>query len=53
MARSAKKLQLATSGEELGEQVLQSVREMKAGLRGRVIGERSTLTPEYVLIMFD
>jgi putative transcriptional regulator len=36
MAKPAKKLQLATSGEELGEQVLQSVREMKAGLRGRV-----------------
>jgi putative transcriptional regulator len=36
MAKGAKKLQLAKSGEELGEQLLQSVREMKAGLRGRV-----------------
>jgi putative transcriptional regulator len=34
--KAAKKLRLATSGEELGEQLLQSVREMKAGLRGRV-----------------
>jgi putative transcriptional regulator len=36
MARTAKKSTLAVSGEELGEQLLQSVREMKAGLRGRV-----------------
>jgi putative transcriptional regulator len=36
MAKGAKKLRLAESGEELGEQLLQSVREMKAGLRGRV-----------------
>jgi|SRR5882757_5440562 len=36
MAKGAKKLQLAESGEELGAQLLQSVREMKAGLRGRV-----------------
>jgi hypothetical protein len=35
MAKGAKKLQLAESGEELGAQLLQSVREMKAGLRGR------------------
>lgn len=32
----AKKTRLAATGEELGEQLLQSVREMKAGLRGRV-----------------
>jgi putative transcriptional regulator len=36
MAKATKKLRLAESGEELGEQLLQSVREMKAGLRGRV-----------------
>lgn len=36
MARTTGKPRLATSGEELGEQILQSVREMKAGLRGRV-----------------
>jgi len=36
VAKSAKKSKLAASGEELGEQLLQSVREMKAGLRGRV-----------------
>jgi putative transcriptional regulator len=36
MAKGAKKARLAASGEELGEQLLQSVREMKAGLRGRV-----------------
>jgi putative transcriptional regulator len=36
MAKVAKKRRLAASGEELGEQLLQSVREMKAGLRGRV-----------------
>ena len=36
MAKAAKKIRLATSGEELGEQLLQSVREMKTGLRGRV-----------------
>ena len=36
MAKVARKSRLAASGEELGEQLLQSVREMKAGLRGRV-----------------
>ncbi|HKI05655.1 MAG TPA: helix-turn-helix domain-containing protein [Thermoanaerobaculia bacterium] len=36
MAKIAGKNRLAVSGEELGEQLLQSVREMKAGLRGRV-----------------
>ena len=36
MAKVATKSRLAESGEELGEQLLQSVREMKAGLRGRV-----------------
>lgn len=36
MAKGAKKSGLAVSGEELGEQLLQSVREMKAGLRARV-----------------
>jgi len=36
MAKAARKSRLAVSGEELGEQLLQSVREMKAGLRGRV-----------------
>lgn len=36
MAEIARKSKLAASGEELGEQLLQSVREMKAGLRGRV-----------------
>jgi putative transcriptional regulator len=36
MAKAAKKTRLAESGEELGEQLLQAVREMKAGLRGRV-----------------
>lgn len=36
MAKVVKKSRLAESGEELGEQLLQSVREMKAGLRGRV-----------------
>ena len=36
MAKGAKKLRLAESGEELGEQLLQSAQEMKAGLRGRV-----------------
>jgi putative transcriptional regulator len=36
MAKAAKKTHLPTSGEELGEQLLHSVREMKAGLRGRV-----------------
>lgn len=36
MAKAAKKSRLAASGEELGDQLLQSVREMKAGLRGRV-----------------
>jgi putative transcriptional regulator len=36
MAKAARKSRLAASGEELGEQLLQSVREMKAGLRGRV-----------------
>lgn len=36
MAKSDKKSGLAASGEELGEQLLQSVREMKAGLQGRV-----------------
>lgn len=36
MAKAARKSRLAATGEELGEQLLQSVREMKAGLRGRV-----------------
>lgn len=36
MAKVATKSRLAAPGEELGEQLLQSVREMKAGLRGRV-----------------
>ncbi|HEY0511753.1 MAG TPA: helix-turn-helix domain-containing protein [Thermoanaerobaculia bacterium] len=36
MAKVAKTSRIAASGEELGEQLLQSVREMKAGLRGRV-----------------
>jgi hypothetical protein len=36
MAKTARKSGLAVSGEELGEQLLQSVREMKAGLRGPV-----------------
>ena len=36
MAKAARKSGLAASGEELGEQLLQSVREMNAGLRGRV-----------------
>ena len=36
MAKDTKKVRLAKTGEELGEQLLQSVREMKAGLRGRV-----------------
>ncbi|MFL6261077.1 MAG: helix-turn-helix domain-containing protein [Thermoanaerobaculia bacterium] len=36
MAKGTKKARLAKTGEELGEQLLQSVREMKAGLRGRV-----------------
>jgi putative transcriptional regulator len=36
MAKNTKKERLAKTGEELGEQLLQSVREMKAGLRGRV-----------------
>jgi putative transcriptional regulator len=36
MAKAARKSGLAASGEELGEQLLQSIREMKAGLRGRV-----------------
>jgi putative transcriptional regulator len=36
MAKADRKSGLAASGEELGEQLLQSVREMKAGLRGRV-----------------
>jgi putative transcriptional regulator len=36
MAKAAKTSRLADSGEELGEQLLQAVREMKAGLRGRV-----------------
>jgi putative transcriptional regulator len=36
MAKAAKKTRLAESGEELGEQLLQAVHEMKAGLRGRV-----------------
>jgi hypothetical protein len=34
--KAAKKSGLADSGEELGQQLLQAVREMKAGLRGRV-----------------
>ncbi len=36
MSKPAQKLRIATSGEELGEQLLQAVREMKAGLRARV-----------------
>jgi putative transcriptional regulator len=36
MAKITRKSKLAASGEELGKQVLHSVREMKAGLRGRV-----------------
>jgi putative transcriptional regulator len=36
MTKAARKSRLAASGEELGEQLLQAVREMKAGLRGRV-----------------
>ena len=36
MAKTSKRTGLAKTGEELGEQLLQSVREMKAGLRGRV-----------------
>ena len=32
----AERLRLAETGEELGAQLLRSVREMKAGLRGRV-----------------
>jgi putative transcriptional regulator len=36
MAKTSGTSKLAASGEELGEQVLQSVQEMKAGLRGRV-----------------
>jgi putative transcriptional regulator len=40
MAKPTKKSRPATTGDELGEQLLQSVREMKTGLRGR------THTPE-------
>ncbi|HEV7672402.1 MAG TPA: hypothetical protein VGS22_28110 [Thermoanaerobaculia bacterium] len=36
MPKVPEKSQEATTGEELGAQLLQSVREMKAGLRGRV-----------------
>ena len=36
MAKIDKESRLAASGEELGEQLLQSVRAMKAGLQGRV-----------------
>ena len=36
MAKATPKVRLAASGEELGEQLLRSVREMKAGMRGRV-----------------
>jgi putative transcriptional regulator len=36
MARTAAKSRLASSGEELGAQLLQAVREMKSGLRGRM-----------------
>jgi hypothetical protein len=36
MANADGKSKLAASGEELGEQLLQSIREMKTGLRGRV-----------------
>ncbi|NJL28568.1 MAG: helix-turn-helix domain-containing protein [Thermoanaerobaculia bacterium] len=36
MADKSQKLRLATTGEELGAQLLQSIREMKAGSRGRV-----------------
>lgn len=35
-AEASAKVRLATSGEELGAQLLRSVREMKAGLHGRV-----------------
>lgn len=45
MAKTTNKPRLAVSGEELGEQLLQSVREMKAGMRGRVH------TPEVVSIV--
>jgi putative transcriptional regulator len=36
MAKATKKSRLAASGKELGEQLLQSVREMKDRLHGRV-----------------
>lgn len=36
MAKVPKKERLAASGADLGAQLLRSVREMKAGLRGRV-----------------
>ncbi|HSK74817.1 MAG TPA: helix-turn-helix domain-containing protein [Thermoanaerobaculia bacterium] len=36
MAKAVKRSKLAASGEELGEQLLQSVQQMKAGVRGRV-----------------
>ncbi len=36
MANAVTKSKLASTGEELGEQLLQSVREMNAGMRGRI-----------------
>lgn len=36
MAKSAKKLRASAPKRKLGEELLQSVREMKAGRRGRV-----------------
>lgn len=36
MAKAVKKSRLPDTGDELGEQLLQAVREMKTGLRGRV-----------------
>ena len=39
MAKDSRKT-LATTGEELGDQLLQAVREMNAGLRGRVHSPR-------------
>jgi putative transcriptional regulator len=46
MTRTANKSRLAVSGEELGEQLLQSVRQMKAGLRGRVHKPEATSVVE-------
>jgi len=36
MEKTSTKAGIAACGAELGDQLLQSVREMKAGLRGRV-----------------